>query len=171
MANDPATPGLEPVNLAAPATETAMTPRNAPAREDAPRPRAHDLTGGTRGMTGSSYVVGGLDDSHVAEDGTPVYSFGRHAIPVRTVNRCEHIETVCAKCAEVWMYDWTFYFDRTIGGRRLRNDLGGEAALAAMAARRAAWENQAATVEAHSDPGTAEQVSPGDPACATAVTG
>jgi hypothetical protein len=44
----------------------------------------------------------------------------------------------------VWMYDWKFYFDRTIGGRRLRDGLGGEAALAAMGARRAAWENQAA---------------------------
>ena len=42
------------------------------------------------------------------------------------------------------MYDWKFYFDRTIGGRRLRDGLGGEAALAVMAARRAAWENQAA---------------------------
>jgi hypothetical protein len=122
-------------------------------------------------MTSSSYVVGGLDDSHVAEDGTPVYSFGRHAIPVRTVNRCEHIETVCAKCAETWMYDWTFYFDRTIGGRRLRTDLGGEAALAMMAARRAAWENQATAAGVHADPGAADPVSPGDPACATAVTG
>jgi len=40
-----------------------------------------------------------------------------------------------------------------------------------MAARRAAWENQATTVEVHADPGATEQVSLGDPACATAVTG
>jgi hypothetical protein len=69
------------------------------------------------------------------------------------------------------MYDWVIYFDRTIGGRRLRNDLGGEAALAMMAARRAAWENLATAVEVNADPGTAEQAGPGDPACATAVTG
>jgi hypothetical protein len=67
------------------------------------------------------------------------------------------------------MYDWKFYFDRTIGGRRLRADLGGEAALAAMAARRAAWENQATAVEAHAHLG--DPVSPGDPARAPAVTG
>jgi hypothetical protein len=171
MANDPATPGPDPVNVAAPATETAMTPRKAPAGEDGSRARAHDLTGGTRGMTSSSYLVGGLDESHLAEDGTPVHSFCRYAIPVRTVNRCDHCETVCAKCAEWWMYDWTFNFDRTIGGRRLRADLGGEAALAVMAARRAAWENQATAVEVLADPGAADPVSPGDPACATAVTG
>jgi hypothetical protein len=155
--------------MAAPATATEMTPQEAPAAEDTPRRYASDLTGGTRGMSSSNYVVGGLDDSHLAEDGTPVHGFRRYAIPIRTVNRCDHCEYVCAKCAEVWMYDWVFYFDRTIGGRHLRADLGGEAALAAMAARRAAWENQATTVELHADPGTAEQVSPGDPTSA-AVT-
>ena len=170
MANDHATPGPDPANVAAPAAETAMTPRKAPADQDGPRPRAHDLTGGTRGMTSSSYVVGGLDESHVAPDGTSVYSFRRYAIPVRTVNRCDHGETVCARCAEVWMYDWVFYFDRTIGGRRLRADLGGEAALAAMAARRAAWENQATAVEVPAHPGAAGPVSPGDPARAAPVT-
>ncbi len=141
------------------------------AREDGSRPYARDLTGGSRNMTSSSYVVGGLDESHQAEDGTPVHRFSRYAIPIRTVNRCDHCEYVCAKCAEVWMYDWTFYFDRTIGGRHLRADLGGEAALAAMAARRAAWENQATAVEVHADPSATGPVSPGDPALAPAATG
>jgi hypothetical protein len=122
-------------------------------------------------MSSSNYVVGGLDESHLAEDGTPVHRFCRYAIPVRTVNRCDHCEYVCARCAEVWMYDWVFYFDRTIGGRHLRADLGGEAALAAMAARRAAWENQATAVEVHADPGATDPVSPGDSALAPAVTG
>jgi hypothetical protein len=107
-------------------------------------------------MSSISYVVGGLDESHQAADGTPVHHFCRYAIPVRTVNRCGHCETVCARCAEVWMYDWMFYFDRTIGGRRLRADLGGEAVLAAMAARRAAWENQATAVEAPARLGAAD---------------
>jgi hypothetical protein len=34
------------------------------------------------------------------------------------------------------MFDWVFRFDRTAGGRRLRDELGGEKALAAMAERR-----------------------------------
>ena len=148
-----------------------MTSRKAPAGEDGSRPHARDLTGGSRGMSSSNYVVGGLDESHQAADGTPVHRFSRYAIPVRTVNRCDHCEYVCAKCAEVWMYDWMFYFDRTIGGRHLRADLGGEAALASMAARRAAWENQATAVELHVDPGATDPVSPGDPARAPAVTG
>ena len=148
-----------------------MTSRKAPIGEDGSRPYARDLTGGSRGMSSSSYVVGGLDESHLAEDGTPVHSFSRYAIPIRTVNRCDHCEYVCAKCAEVWMYDWTFYFDRTIGGRHLRADLGGEAALAAMAARRAAWENQATAVEVHAHLGATDPGSPGDPARAPAVTG
>lgn len=80
MANDPAIPGPEPVNEAAPAAEAEMTSRKAPADKDAPRPRAHDLTGGTRGMTSSSYVVGGLDKSRLAEDGTPVHRFCQYAI-------------------------------------------------------------------------------------------
>jgi len=114
MANDPAIPGLEPVNVAAPAAEAEMTPQKAPAGEDAPRPYARDLTGGTRGMSSTSYVVGGLDESHLTADGESVHSFCRYAVSVRTVNRCDHCETVCAQCAEVWMYDWVFYFDRTI---------------------------------------------------------
>jgi len=111
---------------------------------DGASPRKRDLEGGSQGLSSASYVVGELDTSHRGADGTLVPGLCRAAIRVRTVNRCGHCETVCAKCAEVWMYDWKFYFDRTIGGRRLRDGLGGEAALAAMAARRAAWENQAA---------------------------
>jgi hypothetical protein len=106
--------------------------------------RRRDLEGGSKGLSGANYVVGELDTSHWGADGKLVPGLCRAAIPVRTVNRCDHGETVCARCAEVWMYDWKFYFDRTIGGRRLRDGLGGEAALAVMAARRAAWENQAA---------------------------
>ena len=170
MATDPAFPGLEPASAVPPATATEPASQEAPAGEDGPRRYASDLTGGTRGMSSSNYVVGGLDESHQAADGTPVHSFSRYAIPIRTVNRCDHCEYVCAKCAEVWMYDWTFYFDRTIGGRRLRADLGGEAALAAMAARRAAWENQVTAVEVHAHLGAAGPVSPGDPAHAVPVT-
>jgi hypothetical protein len=138
---------------------------------DGASPRKRDLEGGSKGLSSANYVVGELDTSHQGADGKLVPGLCRAAIPVRTVNRCDHCETVCAKCAEVWMYDWTFYFDRTIGGRRLRADLGGEEALAAMAARRAAWENQATAVEAHAHPGAADPVSPGDPARAPAVTG
>jgi hypothetical protein len=41
------------------------------------------------------------------------------------------------------MSGWRFYFGRTAGGRRLRDDPGGETALAAMAARRLVWETGA----------------------------
>jgi hypothetical protein len=51
---------------------------------------------------------------------------------------------VCRDCAETWMFDWVFRFDRTIGGRRLRDELGGEKALAAMAERRAQAEGAVA---------------------------
>lgn len=111
---------------------------------DGASPRKRDLEGSSKGLSSANYVVGELDTSHRDADGKLVAGLCRAAIPVRTVNRCDHCETVCARCAEVWMYDWKFYFDRTIGGRRLRDGLGGEAALAVMAARRAAWENQAA---------------------------
>lgn len=119
-------------------------PVRPPAAGDGTSPRKRDLDEGSKGLSSASYVVGELDTSHRDPDGTLVPGLSRTVIPVRTVNRCDHCATVCARCAEVWMYDWTFYFDRTIGGRRLRADLGGETALAAMAARRAAWENQAA---------------------------
>ena len=172
MTNDHELPGPEPVTALAPAAEAEPASRAAPAGEDGRRRYKSDLTGGTGGLSGSSYVVGGLDESYVDADGTPVHRFCRYAIPIRTVNRCDHRQYVCARCAEVWMYDWEFYFDRTTGGRRLRADLGGEEALAAMAARRAAWENQATAVEVDDDPDVTELVSPGgDPACATAVTG
>jgi hypothetical protein len=106
--------------------------------------RKRDLEGGTRGLSSIAYLVGELDTSHWDADGTLVPGVCRAAIPIRKPRRCDHGETVCLECAEVWMYDWKFYFDRTIGGRLLRDGLGGEAALAVMAARRAAWENQAA---------------------------
>jgi hypothetical protein len=92
---------------------------------DGASPRKRDLEGGSKGLSGASYVVGELDTSHRGADGKLVPGLCRAAIPVRTVNRCDHCETVCARCAEVWMYDWKFYFDRTIGGRRLREGLGG----------------------------------------------
>lgn len=102
-----------------------------------------DLTGGTEGLSGSSYVVGELDMSHQDEHGARHGGIERSAIQVRKPTRCDHRETVCAKCAETWMYDWTFYFDRTAGGRRLRDEVGGETALAEMARRRAEWERSA----------------------------
>jgi hypothetical protein len=170
MTNDHELPGPEPVTAPDPAAEAEMTSRTAPAGEDGRRRPTYDLTGGTRGMSSTSYLVGGLDESHWTADGERVDLFSRYAIPIRTVNHCDHGETVCVKCAEVWMYDWVFYFDRTIGGRRLRADLGGEAALAAMAARRAAWENQATAAAVPAHPGATGPVSPGDPARAVPVT-
>lgn len=110
--------------------------------EDGSRPYARDLASGTGNLSGSSYVVGELDTSYRYADGPWVPGLLRAAIPVRTPRRCEHRECVCTGCAETWMFDWRFYFDRTAGGRRLRDDLGGETALAAMAARRLVWETR-----------------------------
>jgi len=91
---------------------------------------------GHKGLSSSTYVVGELDMSRRGDDGEWIQEIRRSAIPIRTAPRCDHSETVCAKCAETWMFDWVFRFDRTAGGRRLRDELGGEKALAAMAERR-----------------------------------
>ena len=115
-----------------------------PVAGDGASPRKRDLEGGSKGMSSAAYVVGELDTSHWGADGKLVQGLCRAAVPVRKPRRCDHGETVCLECAEVWMYDWVFYFDRTIGGRRLRAGLGGEEALAVMAARRAAWGAPAA---------------------------
>jgi hypothetical protein len=111
---------------------------------DGASPRKRDLEGGSKGLSSVAYVAGELDTSHWGADGKLVPGLSRAAVPIRKPRRCDHGETVCLECAEVWMYDWVFYFDRTIGGRRLRDGLGGEAALALMATRRAAWEAPAA---------------------------
>jgi len=106
---------------------------------DGASPYKRDLEGGNKGMSSLDYVVGELDMSHQRADGKQEGGIERHAIPVRTPRRCDHGETVCRECAETWMLDWVFYFNRTAGGRLLHAELGGEAALDAMAARRAAW--------------------------------
>ena len=124
---------------------------------DGASPHKRDLEGGSKGLSSIAYVVGELDTSHWGADGKLVPGLCRAAVPIRTPRRCDHGETLCLECAEVWMYDWVFYFDRTIGGRRLRDGLGGEAALAVMAARRAAWDasaTEAASAEAR--PGAGE---------------
>jgi hypothetical protein len=106
---------------------------------------------GHQGMSSHCYVVGELDTSRRGEDGEWIQEVRRSAIPLRTASRCDHSETVCAKCAETWMFDWVFRFDRTIGGRRLRDELGGEKALAAMAERRTRAEG-AVAADRHPDP-------------------
>lgn len=78
---------------------------------------------------------------HYTADGRRVAGLHRAAIPILTPRRCGHGECICTECADSWMLDWLFYFDRTAGGRRLRNDLGGEAAVEALNAPRLAWES------------------------------
>lgn len=115
-----------------------MTHFTRAAGEDGSIPGAHDMADGNRGMSGNSYVVAELDTSSAGPDG--IWVPGRHlaAIPIRI--RCGHQETVCTGCAETWMYDWVFHFGRTAGGRQLREALGGDPGLEAMAARRADWD-------------------------------
>lgn len=108
---------------------------------DGARPYARDLAYGTGGRSGNSYVVGDVDTSHGEADGPWVPGLHRAAIPIRTPRRCDHGESVCTECADSWMLDWLFYFDRTAGGRRLRDDLGGDAAVEALNAPRLAWES------------------------------
>ena len=133
-----------------------MTRRNRPLDPDGSLPRARDLEGRAKGLSGSAYVVGELDTSRLGADGVLVPGLERVAIRVRTPGRCGHVETVCAGCAESWMYDWVFYFGRTAGGRRLRGELG-EEVLAAMAVRRAAWESR---LRRNTRDGTAGQAPP-----------
>jgi hypothetical protein len=106
---------------------------------DGASPRMRDLEGGSKKLSGNAYVVGELDTSCYGAGGAWVPGLERSAIRLRTPRRCDHCQTVCTECAESWMYDWAFYFGRTAGGRRLRDEIG-EEALAAMVARRASWE-------------------------------
>lgn len=126
------------------AGERDRTPYRArPARPavagDGASPYKRDLEQGSKGLSSLCYVVGELDMSCQRADGTRAGGIERHAIRIRTPRRCGHGETVCRECAETWMFDWALYFGRTVGGRRLLTELGGEAALDEMAARRAAW--------------------------------
>jgi hypothetical protein len=106
------------------------------------------LVGGYKGLSGSAYVVGELDAAGTGGDGEPAPGPALAAVPVRTPARCGHGETICRECAGTWVTGgWTLRFGRTAGGRRLRDELGG-AALAEMAARRAAGLDPAA-VRAH----------------------
>jgi hypothetical protein len=113
-----------------------MTRQKTPDGENGPSRMHGGRVEGHKGLSSSTYVVGELDMSRRGEDGKWIQEIRRSAIPIRTAPRCDHSETVCAKCAETWMFDWVFRFDRTAGGRRLRDELGGEKALAAMAERR-----------------------------------
>jgi hypothetical protein len=104
----------------------------------------HDHVEGHKGLSSSTYVVGELDTSRRGEDGEWIQEIRRSAIVIRSASRCDHGETVCRDCAETWMFDWVFRFDRTAGGRRLRDELGGEKALVAMAERRTRAERAVA---------------------------
>ena len=111
------------------------------AGEHESRPGRALLVGGYKGLSGNSYVVGELD---MGGDGKPVPGQALAAIPILTPARCGHGETICRECAGTWMTGgWALHFARTAGGRRLRDEIGG-AALAEMAARRAAGLDPAA---------------------------
>jgi hypothetical protein len=110
------------------------------------RPRP-DLVEGRKRLSSAAYVVGELYTSRRGEDGEWIPEIRRSAIPVRTPSRCGHSGSVCAECAETWMSGWVLRFQRTAGGRRLRDELGGEKALAAMAERRTRAEGATARME------------------------
>lgn len=59
-------------------------------------------------ISGNNYVPGHLGDEKL------------YPIVIRTTNRCDHMATICVKCAGQWQWDWTLVFDRTAGGRRLQ---------------------------------------------------
>jgi hypothetical protein len=102
------------------------------------------LVGGYKGLSGNSYVVGELDAAGTGGDGEPAPGAALAAIPIRTPASCDHGETICRECAGTWVTGgWALRFARTAGGRRLRDDLGGDAP-AEMAARRAACLDPAA---------------------------
>lgn len=95
-----------------------------------PRPL---LVGGYKGLSGNAYVVGEPAPAIIANWG-PAQGPACAAIPIRT-GRCGHGTTICRECAGTWVTGgWKLHFGRTAGGRRLRDELGGEA-LAVMAAR------------------------------------
>jgi hypothetical protein len=62
-------------------------------------------------MSGDRYVYGRLREE--GSDAEPA------RIPIR--ERCEHVATICPSCAETWALDWVLLFDRTAGGRNLRD--------------------------------------------------
>lgn len=124
-----------------------MTRQKTPdGQNGAPRTR-RDLVEGRNGLSSATYVRGELYVSRRGEDGEWIHEIRQSAIPVRTPPRCGHTETVCAECAETWMSSWVLRFQRTDGGRRLRDELGGEKALAAMAERRNQAEGATARME------------------------
>jgi hypothetical protein len=129
-------------------------PARPPAAGDGAAPHVHDLTKRVQGLSGRGYVIGELDTSYRDAGGTLVPGLERVPLRIRTPPRCGHGETVCAECAESWMFDWVLYFSRTAGGRRLREEVG-EEALAAMARRRAAWGTGAPMSGAATAPGAA----------------
>ncbi len=116
-----------------------QSPRRALVAGSGDRPYMRDITNGVKGLSGKGYVVGELDTSYRDADGAWFPGLERVPVRIRTPRRCDHSQTVCQECAESWMFDWVLYFDRTEGGRLLRDALGGDEALAAMARRRAGW--------------------------------
>lgn len=121
-----------------------MTRQKTPDGQNGTSRTSRDHVEGHQGLSSATYVVGELDTSRRGEDGEWIKENRRSAIVIRSASRCDHCETVCRDCAETWMFDWVFRFDRTIGGRRLRDELGGEKALAAMAERRTQAEGAVA---------------------------
>jgi hypothetical protein len=96
-----------------------MTSRKAPAEGDAPRPRAHDLTGGTRGMTSSSYVSGDWTSPTwprtarrcTASAGTPSSPGTRPCAPLKSVASRHPPERTRTVNADRAPYAWQITYD------------------------------------------------------------
>jgi hypothetical protein len=69
-----------------------------------------DPLGKVQHLSGSTYVQMMLNNDEL--------EWGWRPTPIRS--RCMHEYTCCIECIDSWALDYEIYWDRTAGGRRLR---------------------------------------------------
>jgi hypothetical protein len=62
-----------------------------------------------RKLSSSAYVAAKLEGDVIAKK-----------IVIREPRNCDHTAFVCVECVASWEIDWTFFFERTAGGRALQ---------------------------------------------------
>lgn len=78
-----------------------------------------------------------LNYTHAA-DGQPypIRQHGLGQLEIMPTDKCNHANTICSGkdgdgnyCAETWMLDHVIFFERTVGGRTLRDEIGFDVAV------------------------------------------
>ena len=71
----------------------------------------------TRMLSSTQYVSVVMKKPDTVED----HVIGR--VKVLTPRYCQHTATMCIECTQTWGIDYTIFYDRTIAGRRLKEQL------------------------------------------------